>query len=239
MIQINKEGLLLEKTTLDFESHGVLNPGVFQDGNTVHLFYRAVSDGNYSSIGYCKLEGPNQILIRDKEPILAPEFLYEAHGMEDPRITQIDDLYYLTYTAYDGVNALGALAISRDLNHFEKLGIIVPQLSYFEFEVLTKKAEHVADRYWSHFNTNPFVQEINRNNLIWDKNVVFFPRRIHGKLHFLHRIKPDIQLVAITHLTELTPSFWENYISNLEKHTVLYPKYDHEISYIGGGAPPN
>jgi len=36
--------------------------------------------------------------------------------MEDPRIVKIDDLYYLTYTAYDGVNALGALAVSKDLN---------------------------------------------------------------------------------------------------------------------------
>lgn len=238
MIQIRKEGILLEKTSLDFENHGVLNPGVFREGNTLHLFYRAVREGNYSSIGYCQLDGPDRIVIRDKEPIISPEFVYEAHGVEDPRITQIDEIYYLTYTAYDGVNALGALAISRDLKYFDKLGIIVPQMSYFKFEELTKAANNVSDRYWSHFNSYPLVQEINRNNLIWDKNVLFFPRRIHGKLHFLHRIKPDIQLVSIDTLDELTPVFWEDYISNLEKNTVLYPKYDHEINYIGGGAPP-
>lgn len=238
MIQIKKEGILLEKTSLDFESHGVLNPGVLQQGNTVHLFYRAVTEGNHSSIGYCKLDGPNRITDRNTEPVIIPEFVYEAQGVEDPRVCQIDDTYYLTYTAYDGVNALGALATSKDLKHFEKHGILVPQLSYFEFEKLTKEADNVDDRYWSYFNSNPLIKEINRNNLIWDKNLIFFPRRIHGKLHFLHRIKPDIQLVAVRELSDLTPDFWEGYISNIEKHTVLYPKYEHEHNYIGGGAPP-
>ena len=49
---------------------------------------------------------------------LSPEFEYESHGVEDARIVKIDDLYYLTYTAYDGTNARGALAISNDLKEF-------------------------------------------------------------------------------------------------------------------------
>ena len=41
-----------------FENEGVFNPGIYQDGNTVHMFYRAVSEGNFSCIGYCRLNGP-------------------------------------------------------------------------------------------------------------------------------------------------------------------------------------
>lgn len=238
MIQITKEGILLEKTALDFESHGVLNPGVIREGNNVHLFYRAVKEGNHSTIGYCKLDGPHQIGSRDTEPIISPEFLYEAKGVEDPRICQIDGLYYLTYTAYDGVNALGALATSRDLKNFEKQGIIVPKFTHFEFEELIKKSGNSAKRYSGYCNSAAFINEIDQHNLIWDKDVFFFPQRIHGKLYFLHRIKPDIQLVAIDELSDLTTAFWVEYISNLEKNTILFPKYDHEISYIGGGAPP-
>ncbi|MFR8356123.1 MAG: hypothetical protein ACLVEJ_11000 [Parabacteroides sp.] len=42
--------------------------------------------------------------------------------MEDPRIVKIGDVYYLTYTAYDGMSAVGAYAVSGDLAHFEKKG---------------------------------------------------------------------------------------------------------------------
>jgi predicted GH43/DUF377 family glycosyl hydrolase len=112
MIEVKKEGVLLRKTGLDFENEGVLNPAVISDGDHIHLFYRAVSKGNYSTIGYCKLKEPLAIEERLNKPLFSREYAYESHGMEDPRITKIDDLYYLSYTAYDGVNALGALAES-------------------------------------------------------------------------------------------------------------------------------
>jgi predicted GH43/DUF377 family glycosyl hydrolase len=50
-------------------------------------------------------------------PVLFPQSDYELHGVKDPRITKIEGLYYLTYTAYDGVNAPGTLAVSKDLQH--------------------------------------------------------------------------------------------------------------------------
>ena len=65
---------------------------------------------------------------------MSPEFDYEAHGVEDARITKIDDLYYLSFTAYNGVNALGAVATSTDLKTFERHGIITPQVTYEEFK---------------------------------------------------------------------------------------------------------
>lgn len=238
MIQITKEGILLERTAHDFESHGVLNPGAIREGNSVHLFYRAVRIGNHSSIGYCKLDGPHEIAERNTEPVIYPEFGFESLGVEDPRICCIDGLYYLTYTAFDGTNALGALATSKDLKHFEKHGIIVPQFSYLEFEKLTRGSWDMEDRYLGYCHADPFIRKIDHNNLIWDKDVLFFPQRINGKLHFLHRIKPDIQLVAINELSDLTDKFWKDHLSQLKENTIMFPKYEHEISYIGAGAPP-
>ena len=58
MIEVKKEGVLLRKTNLDFENEGVLNPAVISDGDCIHVFYRAVSKGNYSTIGYCRLKEP-------------------------------------------------------------------------------------------------------------------------------------------------------------------------------------
>ncbi len=238
MITIKKEGILLNKTLLGFENEGVLNPAIIKEGNYVHLFYRAVSKGNYSSIGYCKLNGPLTIEERSDTPVIFPQFDYEAHGVEDPRIVKIEDIYYLTYTAYDGVNALGALATSKDLKTFEKLGIIVPQITYEEFSHLAKSKGIINEKYLRYNEHERIKEKHGKKILIWDKNVIFFPRKINGKLHFLHRVRPDIQIVCINNLQELTTEFWQKYFLNLNEYIALTPKHKHEVSYIGGGCPP-
>jgi len=241
MIQVKKEGILLEKTNLEFENEGVLNPAVIREGNSVHLFYRAVQKGNHSSIGYCRLDGPMSVTERWDKPFIVPDFNYESQGVEDPRIVKIEDLYYLAYTAYDGINAQGALAVSTHLKNFKKRGIITPPFSYVEFVYFLEKAERVDSKYYR--NHKFYYQqkdiEIDKKILLWDKDVIFFPRRINGKLCFLHRIRPGIQIAAINELKEITKEFWEKYCRNFKKHIVMDPsKNKYESKYIGGGCPP-
>ncbi|TRX31900.1 pesticidal protein Cry7Aa [Flavobacterium sp. ZT3R18] len=241
MIAVKKEGVLIQKTELIFENEGVLNPAVIKEGDCVHLFYRAVSKGNYSSIGYCKLKGPLTVEHRDQAPVIVSEFDYESHGVEDPRIVKIEGIYYLTYTAFDGVNALGALATSSDLMHWDKKGIIVPQVTYNEFNALTANNIRINNKYFRYNNHQGVIQkqEPKKKVLLWDKNIILFPRKIDGKFIFLHRIKPDIQIVvAVRKLEELNSKFWVNYFANFDKCIVMKPKYEHEASYIGGGCPP-
>ena len=238
MVTVKKEGILIKETFLPFEDDGVLNPAVMQEGNTVHMFYRAVRKGNYSTIGYCKFDGPLKLTERSETPLLIPQFDYESHGVEDPRIVKIDELYYLTYTAYDGVNAMGALATSTELKQFERHGIIVPRFSYDEFKRLAECNAPLNEkykRYEAHNNTHTNLGKI---KLLWDKNVVFFPRRINGKLCFLHRIRPDIQITSVNNLAELTKEFWDNYFLHFNENIVLTPKHEHAVSYIGAGCPP-
>jgi predicted GH43/DUF377 family glycosyl hydrolase len=229
MIKVKKEGVILQQTKLAFENEAVLNPAVIREGNIIHLFYRAVRKGNYSSIGYCKLDSALNVTGRNAKPILAPEFEYESHGMEDPRIVKIDGVYYLTYIAFNGANALGALATSTDLLHFKKQGIIVPQMKYDDFDRLTKSNCELHEKY---------LRYSRGADLLADKDLVFFPTRINGKLTFLHRIKPDIQIAAVNDIKELTKEFWENYFLYFDENIVLSPKYPHEVSYIGSGCPP-
>jgi beta-1,2-mannobiose phosphorylase / 1,2-beta-oligomannan phosphorylase len=238
MVKFKKEGVLLNKTALDFENEGVLNPGVIREGDNIHLFYRAVSKGNYSSIGYCRLNGPLSVAERYDHPLIFSELDYESHGVEDPRIVKIDDLYYLTYTAYDGVNAQGALAISHDLIHFEKQGIIVPKISYAQFLDVVESPGSIYEKYYLNqtFYHNPLAPP--KLTRLWDKDVIFFPRRIQGKLAFLHRIRPGIQIVMVDNLTELTDEFWVYYIKNLHDYIVMDTVYPYGNCYIGGGCPP-
>lgn len=238
MINLIKEGIILNKTELEFENEGVLNPAVICEGENIHLFYRAVKTANYSSIGYCRLDGPLSVAERYDHPLIVPEFEYESHGVEDPRIVKIDGLYYLTYTAYDGVNAQGCLALSYDLKHFEKQGIIVPGITYAQFLAISESTGKVNEKYYRNqtFYLKPGVPP--ETIKLWDKNVIFFPRRINGKLVFLHRIRPGIQIVSINNLTELTDEFWDDYIHNLHDYIVMDPVYPCGNCYIGGGCPP-
>lgn len=238
MITVKKEGILLKKTHQGFENEGVFNPAVIEVDGVIHLFYRAVSKGNYSSIGYCRLKEPLLVEERWDVPVLFPQHDFEVQGVEDPRIVKIDDLFYLSYTAYDGVNALGALALSHDLKTFDKIGIIVPKIAWGEFYHLIHARGSINKKYLRYNKPNQYEADKKHELFVWDKNLVFFPRRLGGKLYFLHRIRPDIQIVSIDRLDELTVEFWQNYFIRMEENIVLSPKYAHEISYIGGGCPP-
>jgi beta-1,2-mannobiose phosphorylase / 1,2-beta-oligomannan phosphorylase len=237
-LQVTKHGVVLKKTDTAFDKAGVLNPAVLYENGVIHLFFRAVRKGNYSSIGYCKMKDPLTVGERFDKPILFPQTTPESHGIEDPRISKIDDVYYLTYTAYDGLNALGSYAVTGFLPYFEKKGIISPQITYSKFKHLTTSQEPLSEKYFR-YNGHPHLKSsTDKKALIWDKNVVFFPRRIQGKLVMLHRIKPDIQIVAVTEMSELTPAFWENYFSTFNSHIALQSVHPHEASYVGGGCPP-
>lgn len=238
MIDVKREGILLTKTDLAFENEAVLNPAVYQDGNTLHLLYRAVRKGNYSTIGYCRLEGPLTVVERSGTPLISPNYNYEAHGVEDPRIVKIDELFFLSFTSYDGVNALGALATSTDLKNFEHHGIIVPQLSYEEFKRLAECSGPLNEKYERFHVHNNVINNPDKKMLLWDKNLIFFPRLINGRLFFFHRIRPDIQLASVNNIKELTKEFWEDYLLHIDKNIALSSKHDFEASYIGGGCPP-
>ena len=224
MVNVKKEGILLSKTRLEFENEGVLNPAVIREGDSVHLFYRAVQKGNHSSIGYCRLDGSLTVAERWDKPFMVKEFEYESQGIEDPRIVNIDGLYYLTYTAYDGINARGALAISTDLKNFKKRGLLVPPITYIEFVSLLESGERVNEKYYRNHKFYYQKHDTEKKILLWDKNVIFFPRKIDGKLCFLQRIRPGIQLVAINKLGRTHGKFWKTYCSNLKKHIVMDPK---------------
>lgn len=239
MIDVSKHGIVLSKTTLDFEAEGVLNPAVIKVGKTIHMFYRAVAIGNFSSIGYCKLSAPMVVEHRDENPLIYPESDYELHGVEDPRIVEIEGTYYLSFTAYDGVNALGALATSTDMVHWKKLGIIVPKITYDDFKHFMENEGTIKEKYIRFNEYQKSHEKQDRKVFLWDKNVILFPRKINNKFCFLHRIKPDIQVVAaIEKFEDLTNDFWKNYFLHFDEHIVLAPKYNHEVSYIGSGCPP-
>lgn len=241
MITVEKLGVILSPTKFEFENIGVINPAIYQDGNTVHILYRAIQEGNLSTIGYAKMEGPTKIVERMEKPLISREFDYEKQGVEDPRIVKIEDTYYITYTAYDGINAMGALATSKDLITFKKHGIITPKVNYEQYEshVNECNSAKLNPKYHQYYNLFSQIGIIgDQTRLLRDKDVVLFPRKINGQFVLLHRIWPGIQIVKFNKWEDLTQSFWEDYLMNLTDHIILDPKDPDEMNYIGGGVPP-
>jgi len=64
---------------------------------------------------------PEPAMVRATEGRYA---IYEEYGIEDPRITRIDDTYYITYTCYSKYACCVGLARTKEFRTFERMGII-------------------------------------------------------------------------------------------------------------------
>ena len=225
-------GILLEPCLNEFESHAVLNPTAYQEGDYVHLLYRAVRKPNYSSIGYAKTKGPTSVVDKTSLPVLFPEYDFECKGCEDPRVTKLDGDFYILYTAWDGRSSRIAVAKSKDLQSFEKVGIISPPISVAE-------ALNLVDvgRYQDAWHRQ--AAHRGYDSIVGDKDAVLFPRKFGGKYAMLHRLEPDIQIVYFDDFADLgSKDFWADYLSNMEGHVVMRRRYWWEDEKIGAGAVP-
>jgi predicted GH43/DUF377 family glycosyl hydrolase len=235
MVKVKKHGIIIEPTKNEFENMGVLNPACIRKDDEVHMFYRAVKWGNYSSIGYARLDGPLDVAERFKKPVMAPKFKYEKQGVEDPRIVKIGDTYYMTYVAYDGKDAITAYATSKDLKRFQRKGVITPKITYNAAGRLMLDSKLKEKYFWFE---SYYKDTIANDILLRDKDVFLFPKKIRGKFVMFQRIIPDIQIVYFDNFEQLTNGFWKDYLRNLSEHVILEPRYWHESRNIGGGCPP-
>ena len=236
MIKVKKHGVILKPTSREWENLSVFNPGVFQDGENVHIIYRGLSKDHISALGYAKLDGPTKVVERWKEPFLAPKFKYDKYGIEDARVVKIKDTFYLTYVAHDGQNALLAYYYGKDLFNLRKGGIISPQISY---DVVGKWFDDskLKDKYF--FFKSWYKDNVARSVKLWDKDAFLFPEKIKRKYAMVHRILPDIQVVYFHNFNQLKErEYWKKYIKKLSRYVILENKYWFETRNVGGGAPP-
>lgn len=98
------------------------------DGRTVLVFRSHVATGR-SILGYAESTDGEQFTVRP-EPFLVPGVdepfaTYERFGVEDPRLTRLDDgWWYLTYSAYSEHGVRIALARTADFRSVERVALI-------------------------------------------------------------------------------------------------------------------
>jgi predicted GH43/DUF377 family glycosyl hydrolase len=139
-IRFEENPIIAPILELDWQKRGTFNPAAVYEDGKVHIVYRAQSDDGTSVLGYASSRDGVHIDERLDSPIYTPreDFEKKIHatgnsGCEDPRITKINDRFFMTYTAYDGVNppriALTSIAINDFVNknwEWEKPKLISP-----------------------------------------------------------------------------------------------------------------
>ncbi|PWK16409.1 glycoside hydrolase family 130 protein [Tumebacillus permanentifrigoris] len=160
-----------------WESKDLFNPAAIVKDDKIYMLYRAedhTGEGIWngtSRIGLAISEDGIHF-HREPEPVLSPTESYELPGgCEDPRVTQVGDTYYMTYTAYDGKHARLCLATSKDLYNWEKHGILFPEWSQGYDLVWSKSgailAEPLDGRYVMYFGDKSIWVAYSEDLLHW------------------------------------------------------------------------
>ena len=200
-----------------WESKAVFNCSVSYDGENVHMLYRAIGEYDYyiSRIGYASSSDGFQFNRRNNIAICQTED-YEIYGMEDPRITQIDDKIFITYVVISDYvknhpKIYSALTVTKDYYKFAKLGIIT-----------------------SNFDNNKDVI------FFPEKFNLGYNSSKNGSYLKLHR--PSSWSESNSHFQSIKPSIWLSISDSEFKLTdsmlLLRPEQDWEKLKIGAGPSP-
>jgi predicted GH43/DUF377 family glycosyl hydrolase len=132
---LRRLGMLMEPEAGNpLEVEGVLNPAAVRgpDGE-LYLFPRLVAKGNYSRIGIARVrfnEAGDPVGVERLGIALEPETDYERRpdgggGCEDPRVTFVEPLkrYIMTYAAFSPDGPRIAMAESKNLFHWKRIGL--------------------------------------------------------------------------------------------------------------------
>jgi beta-1,2-mannobiose phosphorylase / 1,2-beta-oligomannan phosphorylase len=165
-----------------WESRATFNSAAIYEDGKVHFLYRALGDKDLSVLGYASSSDGVTIDERSDEPAYIPREPFETPGgnafntfaehfasgggyggVEDPRITKIDDRVYLTYVAFNGITHPRAAMSSINIEDFLK-------------------------KQWDKWAKPKLISAPGMVN----KSAVILPKKINGKYVVFHRIYPNI-----------------------------------------------
>lgn len=178
--------ILLPEPTSEWECYNVFNPGVIHHNGLFHMFYRAQGLDWISRIGYAvSADGVNWNRLR--QPVMVPhQGGLDSRGVEDPRITEMDGIFYMAYTIY------GRDRCEKDGNITQGTGI-TPMLA---------RSTNLIQ--WE--DIGPIVTgEFNKDH-------VLFPLKINSRYAAFHRREPSVWIAYSDNLqtwpeTEMTACF--------------------------------
>jgi len=218
----------MPRDSVSWAGGAVFNPGIWYDGSAVHMLFRAIPAGyetigvdhfvageadmgfdHYiSSIGYARSSDGEYFEWADR-PLIEPDAPFDCYGAEDPRVTRIDDIYFVTYTALshpafgetDGVRI--GLASTLDFTTIRKYGVIGPTIRDKDAVLFPRR--------------------------IGGKIVM---------LHRLGADIQRVLFNDVNQLVNPPAELWEKHITSIDEHVVMRPRTGWEEKKIGAGPPP-
>ncbi len=215
-----------------WESAGIFNPAACLKDGKVHLFPRVVGEyENYiSRIGHYISEDGIHFEPAFSGPIFGPGKQYDRWGCEDPRVTEIEGVYYFTYVALSkpprqgGGSLATALLSTKDFRKFRRHGLITPRLS--DNRDVTLFPEKIGGKYVMLHRPSRWTKE-------WFRKNKPIKSRVRAQIPWPY-----------CHLENLPekPAIWIAFSHDLkhwDDHKILMEsRYWWEENKIGGGAPP-
>lgn len=210
-----------------WEAAAIFNPAASLKGGRVHLFPRVI--GEYedyiSRVAHYVSEDGVSFEPAFHGPIFGPAKPYDRWGCEDPRVTEIEGVFYFSYVALSkpvregGGPPATALISTKDFRRFRRHGLITPYLSDNKDVVLFP--EKIKGKY------------------------VMLHRPKRWTKAWMNKNDPDkdrVQTPYPYHALPQKPAIWIAYSFDLARwfdhHIVMESQEWWEEKKIGGGAPP-
>jgi predicted GH43/DUF377 family glycosyl hydrolase len=167
VVRYGKNPILLPIREHEWESKLVFNPTTVDIGEKTYIIYRAMSEDNTSYMGAALTTDGYTIDERFPNPIYVPRMDFElkkSHptgnsGCEDGRATIIDNILYMFYTAYNGID--------------------VPKVAYSAISL-----DDFEARKWESWSTPQLVTP----DTIDDKDGCLLPEKIKDEYAIFHRV---------------------------------------------------
>ncbi|MBI5347514.1 MAG: glycosidase [Candidatus Aenigmarchaeota archaeon] len=209
-MELVRRGLVLSP---DDNISAIFNSGASKYDGYVLLFPRVITRDAYesyiSSIG-CAQSTDGRNFTLSCTTFIQSEHSYENQGCEDPRITKLEDEYYITYTAVSNADGnrhvrsyVPGLASTKDFSSVRKHGPMFPD----------KDKDVVV-----------FPEDINGK--------VAVLHRVEPDIQIVYY--KDLENLKAGH----DAAFWKEYLMDIGRHTVLQRQFEWESMKIGAGPPP-
>jgi len=113
---------------IPFRCNTVFNGSPVRINNEYLILLRVEGQQGYSFLALARSDDGYHFEM-DPEPVMMPEkngpfAMYETKGLEDPRITFLDGVYYILYTAASEYGSRIAIAKTKDFKTYERIALI-------------------------------------------------------------------------------------------------------------------
>ena len=211
-----KNPILKPRRNHSWEAEAVLNGCPVKKGKYTYLLYRAISLPHYHTLAQTKLvisdiaitKSKNGVEFHDRSRFIVPEHPWERFGCEDPRVTKLNNKYYIFYTALssypfraEGIKI--GLAISKNLETIQEKHLVTP----FNAKAMALFPEKIEGKMWALLT-------------------------VHSD-----RPPAKICLASFTKESDLwSEDYWQKWYKNFEKYSL--PLQRRPEDHIEVGAPP-